>query len=159
MSRLGVISDTHLNSPDSSLERIVRECFFNVDMILHLGDYVSYSVAAYLMDQTKVIGVVGNMDPPEVRDAFPIKDVVEIDKFRIGMIHGWGPPFGLERKIRRKFDDVHVIVYGHTHRAANHRKEGILFFNPGSAGRSYFGEPTVGILSITDVIRGEIVSL
>jgi len=159
MSKLGVISDTHLRSPDASLERILQESFADVDMILHLGDYVDYSIAGYLMEHKKFIGVTGNMDPPEIRERFPPKRIVEIANFRIGIIHGWGAPFGLERKIRREFDDVDAIVYGHIHRPINHRRGGILYFNPGSPSRSLFGQGTVGILSVTEHIQGQIIPL
>ncbi len=137
----------------------MREYFSDVDMILHLGDYVDYSVAAYLMEHNRLIGVAGNMDPPEVRNRFPIKQVLELEKLKIGIIHGSGPPFGLESKIRKEFDDVDAIVYGHTHRPVNHRKDGLLFFNPGSPRRSFFSDPTVGILSATDTIQGEVLPL
>lgn len=157
MKRLGVISDTHLRSPNAMLERVVREYFCDVDMILHLGDYVDYSVASYLMDHKAFVGITGNMDPPEIRKEFPTKRVLELERFRIGLIHGWGPPFGLEGKIRREFVDIHAILYGHTHKPVNHRRKGVLFFNPGSAGRSFFGDRTVGILSITDTIEGRII--
>ncbi len=159
MKRLGVISDTHLRSPDAMLERVVREYFCDVDMILHLGDYVDYSIASYLMDHKAFVGITGNMDPPEIRKAFPTKRVLELERFRIGLIHGWGPPFGLEGKIRREFDDIQAILYGHTHKAVNHRRGGVLFFNPGSAGRSFFGDRTVGILSITNTLEGKIIPL
>lgn len=159
MKRLGVISDTHLMSPDATLERIVREFFFDVDVILHLGDYVDYSVAAYLMEHKEFIGVSGNMDPPEIRNAFPFKKVLELEKFRIGIIHGWGAPFGMEGKIRKEFSDVHAVLYGHTHKAVNHRKNGVLFFNPGSPTRSFIGKPTVGILSVRNTIQADIIHI
>ena len=157
--RLGVISDTHLDSPNPTLQKIVRDHFHEVDMIVHLGDYVDYSVAGYLMDQTEFVGVTGNMDPPRIRHTFPPKRVLELGGFRIGMIHGWGAPFGLERRIRSEFGDIDAILYGHTHQAANHHKQGILFFNPGSACRAFFGKPSVGILWVDDTIRGEIISV
>ncbi|MBW2123952.1 MAG: metallophosphoesterase, partial [Deltaproteobacteria bacterium] len=45
MERIGVISDTHLTVPDETLKRIVRVYFSQVDLIVHLGDYVDYRVA------------------------------------------------------------------------------------------------------------------
>jgi len=159
MIRLGVISDTHLRSPDATLERIVQNHFRAVDFVVHLGDYVDYSVAAYLMEHREFIGVAGNMDPPEIRNAFPSKRVIELEQYRIGIIHGWGAPFGLEGRIRREFDHIDAVLYGHTHKAANHRKGGVLFFNPGSTTRSFMGKPTIGILSLSDTIHGGIVPL
>ena len=154
--KLGVISDTHLASPDATLERIVRDDFQGVDLLVHLGDYVNYSVADFLMKHHDFVGVSGNMDPPEIRDAFPRKQVLELEGFRIGMIHGWGPPFGLEEKIIKEFSDVDAILYGHTHKAVSHEKKGIFLFNPGSPTRSFLAQPTVGLVSIENTIGGEI---
>ncbi|MBW2058156.1 MAG: metallophosphoesterase family protein [Deltaproteobacteria bacterium] len=146
MERIGVISDTHLTVPDETLKRIVRVYFSQVDLIVHLGDYVDYRVAAYLMEQGEFMGVAGNMDPPEVRDTLPVKQVLKLGRLTVGLIHGWGPPHGLEEKILREFGEVDAILYGHTHKAVNHEKEGVLFFNPGSAHQSFMGKPSIGIL-------------
>ena len=159
MIRLGVISDTHLRSPNRMLERIVKDCFATVDFIVHLGDYVDYSVASYLMECRQFIGVAGNMDPPEIGQAFPSKHVLELENRRIGMIHGWGAPFGFEGRIRKEFTDIDAILYGHTHKAANHRRRGVLFFNPGSATRPFTGRPSVGIVSVNNGIDGQIIPL
>jgi predicted phosphodiesterase len=41
------------------------------------------------------------------------------------------------------------VVFGHTHRALEETLEGVVFFNPGSAGPARFGsKPTVGTLQI-----------
>jgi putative phosphoesterase len=157
MTKLGVISDTHLRSPDATLERIVKGYFADVDLIVHLGDYVDPSIIGYLREQKEFFGVAGNMDPPVIRDTLPFKRVLEIEKHRIGIIHGWGAPFGLEAKVQREFDGVQAILYGHTHKAVSHQKGGTIFFNPGSAGRSFSGRPSIGILSIKETIQGEII--
>lgn len=156
MMKLGVISDTHLASPNPDLDRTLRDYFVGVDVLIHLGDYVDYSVASFLMKHGEFVGVAGNMDPPDIRNLLPRKRVLEFGGFRIGIIHGWGPPFGLEEKILKEFQDVHAILYGHTHKAVSHQKKGILFFNPGSPTRTFLGKPTVGLVSIGDTIRGEI---
>ena len=40
--KIGVLSDTHLSSPDPRLEYILEELFRSDDMILHAGDIVSH---------------------------------------------------------------------------------------------------------------------
>jgi hypothetical protein len=156
MIRLGVISDTHLASPNPDLDRIVREHFGSVDVLIHLGDFVDYSVASFLMRHHEFVGVAGNMDPPDIRNAFPRKHILELESLRIGVIHGWGAPVYLEDRIFREFHEVHAILYGHTHKAVCHQRKGVLFFNPGSPTRSFFAKPTVGVVSIGDTITGEI---
>jgi putative phosphoesterase len=101
------------------------------------------------------------MDSPAVREAFPGKRVFPAGRFRIGLVHGWGPPDGIEERLALAFrdDPVDCLVYGHTHRPANHLRNGVLFFNPGSAGGGFTARRTVGILEITDRIAGSIIEL
>jgi len=99
------------------------------------------------------------MDSSDIHNAFPKKRMVVIDGFKIGLTHGGGPPFGIESRVREEFDDVDVIVYGHTHTSANHRVKNILFFNPGSATRSFIRQNTLGILHLGEKIEGEIIKI
>jgi putative phosphoesterase len=157
--KLGILSDTHLIAPHPKFKKWVDRHFKDVDKILHLGDFTDLSIAKYLSDQKELIAVCGNMDLREIRDEFPTKREVEVSGFRIGLIHGGGPPFGIEARIREQFDDVDVIVYGHTHTPANHRVKEILFFNPGSFTRPSDGKGTLGILRVGEKITGEIIEI
>ena len=57
--------------------------------------------------------------------------------------------------------DVDCIVYGHSHCPANHIREGVLFFNPGTAfDRRHAVSNTVGILEVgEEAITGRIVAI
>lgn len=158
--KIGVISDTHLRGPDDRLLAIIRKYFSDSDMVLHAGDLVDIRVLSAFGDK-EVVAVCGNMDPPRVEDEIPHKRVLEIGRFRIGLIHGWGSPHDLEDRIRGEFDQVDCIVYGHSHCPANHVREGILFFNPGTAfdGRRAASN-TVGILEVGETaITGRIITI
>jgi putative phosphoesterase len=157
--KIGVISDTHLREPHSEFKKIIESNFRDVEYILHAGDFVDWSVAEYLRSQKELIAVCGNMDPPEIRQAFPGKKVIKLGKFQIGLMHGGGPPFGLESRVRDAFDEVDAIVYGHSHTPANHQVKKILFFNPGSPTRSFINKPTLGILNLGEKIEGEIIKI
>jgi putative phosphoesterase len=157
--KIGVLSDTHLREPHSEFKRWIEFHFRDVEKIFHTGDFVDLSVAEYLASQKELIAVCGNMDPPEIRKAFPRKRVIEIGKFKVGLVHGGGPPFGMESRVRDEFDDVDAIVYGHTHTPAHHQVKDIYFFNPGSPTRSFIHKPTLGILHICERIEGEIIEI
>ncbi len=157
--KIGVLSDTHLIAPLPELKRLVERHFMDVDKIFHLGDFTDLSIAKYLSDQKELIAVCGNMDPQEIRDEFPTKRQVEISGFRIGLVHGGGPPLGIESRLREQFDDVDVIIYGHTHTSANHRVKKTLFFNPGSPTRSFTGKGTIGILHVEEKIEGQVIEV
>jgi putative phosphoesterase len=154
--KIGVISDTHLLEPSEELERIVQDHFSDAEMILHAGDFVHKSIVDFFQ-RWNVIAVCGNMDAGEVRAVLPEKRIIDVSGFQVGLIHGWGAPIGLEKRIRSEFPPLDCLVYGHTHYPANHRKGGILFFNPGSPTRSFTGRHTIGILSLGEEISGEIV--
>ena len=155
--KIGVLSDTHLREPHSEFKKWIEFHFKDVEKIFHTGDFVDLSVAEYLSSQKVLIAVSGNMDPSEIREAFPRKRVVEIGRFKIGLVHGGGAPFGMESRVRDEFDDVDAIVYGHTHAPAHHQVKDIYFFNPGSPTRSFIHRPTLGILYVGEKIEGEII--
>ncbi len=158
--KIGVISDTHLREPDERLLAIVRKHFHDAELILHAGDLVDLRVLDAFGDKD-VIAVCGNMDSSRIEDEIPAKRVLQVGRFRIGLIHGWGSPLDLEDRIRSEFDDVDCIVYGHSHYPANHIREGILFFNPGTAcDRRHSISNTVGVLDVgEDAITGRIIAI
>lgn len=158
--KIGVISDTHLRRSDERLAAIIRKHFQDADLILHAGDLVDLPVLDVFGD-VKVLGVCGNMDTPRVEEEMPGKRVLEIGRFRIGLIHGWGSPVGLEDRLRGEFENVDCIVYGHSHYPVNQVRDGILFFNPGTAcDKRWSVSNTVGILEIgEDSITGRILSV
>ncbi len=157
--KIGVISDTHLREPDPHFKKIIEFHFRNVEKIFHTGDFVDWSIAEYLSSQKELIAVCGNMDSQEIQKAFPQKRIVELEGFKIGLIHGGGPPFGIESRIRAEFDEVNAIVYGHSHTPANHQVKNIYFFNPGSPTRSFVHRGTLGILHLGEKIEGEIIKI
>jgi len=157
--KIGVISDTHLKHVNSRISDIYTSYFSDVDMIIHAGDLISEEIADFLSQKPAHI-VQGNMDSYAIKKRFPKKKILEISSFRIGLIHGWGSPLGIEKRIRSEFNDVHAIIYGHSHRPAYHMEKGVIFFNPGTAtGFSMGGSYSIGLLDITDKINGTIITI
>ena len=157
--KIGVISDTHLREPYPEFMKMIEFHFKDVEKIFHAGDFVDWSIADYLSSQKELIAVCGNMDSRDIWKAFPEKRIVELKGFKIGLIHGGGSPFGIESRIRREFDEVDAIVYGHTHAPADHQVNDIYFFNPGSPTRSFVHKATLGILHLGEKIEGEIIQI
>jgi putative phosphoesterase len=157
--KVGVLSDTHLSGVTKDLRQIIDRHLAGVEMILHAGDYVSADLVRFFRTMN-FHGVHGNMDVADVRRTLPEREVVQLGPWRIGLIHGWGPPDGIEDRIGSEFPDANVIVYGHSHRPANHERQGVLFFNPGTAtGYSKSGIHTVGVLEFGDQVKGEIIEI
>jgi len=156
--KIGVISDTHLIEPSMELERIVLAHFNDADMILHAGDFVDQRVVDFFR-RWNLIAVCGNMDTGEIRSSLPQKRTIDVSGFKIGLIHGWGSPIGLEKRVKPQFPPLDCLIYGHTHHPANHKRGGLLFFNPGSPTRSFTGRNTIGILTLGKEIKGEIIKV
>jgi len=157
--KIGVLSDTHLSHVTKELREIYDKHLADKDIILHAGDIVSIEVVDFLR-RKEFYGVHGNMDPSDVKDVLPEKMEIKIGRYNLGLVHGFRHPYGQEERIRSEFNDVDIIIYGHSHRAINHEKEGVLFFNPGTAtGFSSRESNSIGVLELGDTIRGKIIEL
>jgi|SRR4030042_4212775 len=150
--KIGVLSDTHIHLAAEIPAEVVK-AFSKVDLIVHAGDFVGLQVLEGLKRLGEVKAVRGNMDSMELRGLLPEKELLTAEGKKIGIMHGWGGPEGIEQKVREQFDDVDIIIYGHSHRARNERIGGVLFFNPGPGHRSF------GILTIGEDVRGEIIKI
>ena len=149
-----------MSKPSKELAVLADGIFADVSMVLHAGDLTRITILEAFADK-EVIAVCGNMDHYDVTQKLPSKEIITINNHRIGLIHGWGSPKGLEDRIIGEFQDVDAIVYGHTHKAANHIKNGVLMFNPGAfSGTFILGRNrSVGLLTVGEGIRGSIVNL
>jgi len=150
--KIGVVSDTHATSFAQLPNRILT-ALAEVDLIIHAGDFVTKDVLNGLKQLGEVKAVQGNMDSDELKRILPEKELLLIEGRKIGIIHGWGSPYGIDDRVGKMFEDVDAIVYGHSHYSQNEVKKGILFFNPGQAKNSF------GILTVGEQIEGEIINL
>lgn len=157
--KIGVLSDTHLHRVTEKFIAIYDKYLSDKDIILHAGDVVSPEIIDFL-NRKGFHGVYGNMDPLEVKQVLPDKKIINLGGYSLGLIHGWGRSDDLEDRILPLFNGVDVIVYGHSHLASNHMRDGVLFFNPGTAtGYSSSGVHSIGVLELGDVVRGEIITV
>lgn len=150
--KIGVLSDTHLRSPDRNLDYILEDIFSDADIILHAGDIVTRSVLERL-EERGVLAVCGNMDDYDVYDLAPQTRIIKADLKKIALIHGWGSREGLAQRIIERFkaESPDIIIYGHSHMPFWGEVNGVRMFNPGSASRNVFPRGrTVGLIEIHD---------
>jgi len=159
--RILVLSDTHIPKVAYDLPKAVYDEIPNVDLIIHAGDFVEKGVLDKLRSLKETKAVYGNMDFPDLHEALNAKEVIQAGRFKIGLIHGHGAPRDLMETVRAEFTNVDVIIFGHSHSAANIVKDKILFFNPGSPTDNIFAAyNSYGILEITDkAIEGKIIKI
>jgi putative phosphoesterase len=148
---LGVISDTHgLLRPEAI------SALRGVDRIIHAGDIGAPEILTALAALAPVTAVRGNNDKGPWAQAIPPTQVVDAAGVLIYLLHDVG-----ELDLDPGAGGFGVVVAGHSHRPRNELRDGVLWFNPGSAGPRRFSLPiTVGRLRVRDgVIQPEIVPL
>lgn len=148
---VGLISDTHgLLRPEA------LEALRGSDFIIHAGDIGSAEILEELGRIAPVTAVRGNNDNGGWVQHVPVTNDVVVGGIHIHVIHdlAW-----LADDIESR--GVRVVVSGHSHRPRVETKGGILFANPGSAGRRRFSLPvSVGRLQLQGAeVTAELVTL
>jgi len=161
--KIGVIADTHIPERAEEIPQQILDAFKGVDMIIHAGDFVNLSVLDKLRTVCKNISAVwGNMDSYEIREKLPEKEIVKIGNFKVGIVHGYGPPNKLVELVTEIFKEekIDLIIFGHSHSALNEKKGDILYFNPCSPTDKIFAlYNSYGIIEINDKIKARIVMI
>lgn len=160
--KIVVLSDTHIPIAAKDLPQQVYDALKDAELIIHAGDMVSCEFYKKLQGFAEVKAVHGNMDDPEMKKLLPSKQIINIGKFSIGLIHGWGAPAGLLNIVEKEFtdQDPDIIIFGHSHQPINMHKKNTIFFNPGSPTDKIFANVnTYGIINITNGLKAEIVKI
>ena len=149
---IGVISDTHgLLRPEAVA------ALRGADHIVHAGDVGGPEILASLAALAPLTAVKGNNDKGAWARALPITEVVDAGSGLLAyVIHDIA-----ELDLDPAAGGFRVVVAGHSHRPASDERDGVLWFNPGSAGPRRFHLPvTVGRLTVErGKVRGEIMTI
>ncbi|MCT2537703.1 metallophosphoesterase [Aquibacillus koreensis] len=132
--KIVVIADTHIPKRAKKLPKRLLEELKDADLIFHVGDWQTTTVLEELSQYAPVEGVAGNVDPVEIHELFGEKKVFDFEHISIGLTHGDGKSKTTEKRAldHFAFDDVDIIIFGHSHIPVLKVDEGILLFNPGS---------------------------
>ncbi len=156
--RLGVVSDTH-----DQLHPALQGLFTGVDFILHAGDIVGPAVLQALEGFAPVRAVRGNNDDGPWAQSIPAARVERFAGIPVLIIHILGTVAEPTHAVRflLEAERPRVVVSGHSHQGLLQLKDGILYFNPGSAGPPRFKlKPSAGLLHLEQgVIRAELFAL
>ncbi len=125
-----VLADTHIPRRAKKLPEGLLAHLEHADLILHAGDLMDPGLLDTLAAYAPVKAVRGNLDPPET--GLPETLEFELDGAPIAMIHDSGPKKGRWRRMRRRFPEARVIVFGHSHIPWLEDEDGLLLLNPGS---------------------------
>lgn len=127
-----VLADTHIRRCSSrTMPPRVRELADVADLILHAGDIVVAEVLEDLRGHAPVRAVLGNNDR-ELVGHLPESVELNLAGVHVAMLHDSGPRRGRTARMRRRFPDADLVVFGHSHIPWDTVDDGQVLFNPGS---------------------------
>jgi putative phosphoesterase len=129
-----LISDTHLPKRAKVLPDAVWAAVDAADLVVHAGDWVDEATLDALEQRaTRLVGVFGNNDGPELRARLPEVARFEVDGVRFAVVHETGSAAGRERRADEAYPDTDVLVFGHSHIPWDTvSPAGLRLLNPGS---------------------------
>ncbi|HEY3352860.1 MAG TPA: metallophosphoesterase family protein [Polyangia bacterium] len=137
--RVGVISDTHGLLRPEALRALAA-----VDLIVHAGDVGDRAILEGLRAVAPTTAVRGNVDGLPLAVELPESAVVEAGPALLYLRHDLD---GLDLDPRAA--GFAAVITGHSHRPRAEWRDGVLYFNPGSAGPRRFSLPiALGLLTI-----------
>jgi uncharacterized protein len=165
-TRVGILTDTHMPSDLRELWDEVRVAFDGVDLILHSGDIVHPMVLDQCERWAPVLAALGNndfgMQDPRVAEV----QILNIEGFRIAMVHDMEPEDEPIDELCRKYlggETADVLVTGHTHFERMDFRDGVLQVNSGSPVHPHLWSTRLGTVAILDLepstLRAKIVRL
>lgn len=137
---VGLISDTHgLLRPDA------LDALRGSDLIVHAGDVGDPGILDELARLAPLTTVRGNVDRQDWCRSLPDTAVVQVEEnVRLHVLHDIGA-----LDLDPAAAGFRAVIHGHSHKPGFFRKDGVLYVNPGSAGRRRFSLPvSAGRLSV-----------
>lgn len=136
---VGIISDTH-----GLLRPAALAALRGAQHIIHAGDVGSPEILEQLSAIAPLTAVRGNVDRGAWARRLPETEAFEIAGVYIYILHDLAT---LDLTPRAAGFDV--VISGHSHVPKRETRDGVLYFNPGSAGPRRFNLPvTIGRLVI-----------
>jgi hypothetical protein len=147
---IGVISDTHgLLRPEA------LAALRGVEHVLHAGDVGDIAILDALREIAPVTAIRGNVDVDGACAELPATDVVELGDRLFYLVHSVH-----DLDIDPVVAGISMVVSGHSHKASVQVRDGVIYFNPGSAGPRRFSLPvTLGFVTVEDGVEASVMEL
>ena len=148
---VGVISDTHGLLRPEALTALQGS-----DYIIHAGDIGDPAILDTLAKIASVTAVRGNVDCSGWARKIAETNVLEVEGIWIYVLHDLS-----QLDLKPEAAGFSAVVSGHSHAPKQEMKNGVLYFNPGSAGPRRFKLPvSLGRLLVeAGKLRGEIMQI
>jgi putative phosphoesterase len=151
MKHIGVIADTH-----GLLRPQAVAALEGSPLIIHAGDVGSPEILDELRRIAPVFAVRGNVDKGPWATQLPETEIVDVADCLLYVLHDLGT-----LDLDPRTAGFRAVITGHSHQPKIETKDGVLYFNPGSAGPRRFHLPvSVGRLTASGGdLRAEIIKL
>jgi putative phosphoesterase len=111
-----ILSDTHVPSRAKTLPDAVWTAVDEADVVVHAGDWTSADLHRDLAARaSRLVGVYGNNDGRELRDVLPEVARTTLAGVRFAVVHETGARANRESCMAAVYDEVDVLVFGHSH--------------------------------------------
>jgi putative phosphoesterase len=105
--RLLIMSDTHVPKRARDLPAALWDEVAAADIVVHAGDWVELALLDRLAARsTRLIGVYGNNDGPELRARLPEIARADLAGLRLAVVHETGPAKGRESRCAAAFPET-----------------------------------------------------
>lgn len=148
---IGVISDTHgLLRPEAV------KALHGADHIIHAGDVGDPEILDQLRAIAPLTAIRGNVDKGPWARKLPETEIVELGGISIYVLHDLA-----QLDLKPEASGFRAVISGHSHVPKQETRNGVLYFNPGSAGPRRFKLPIcLGILTLGGgELRGAIIKI
>jgi len=130
--RAVILADTHVPRRARDLPPELWAAIDAADVAIHAGDWVSRALVDDIAARTRLIGVYGNNDGPDVRAVLPEVAYDTLGGVRVAVVHETGASGGRERRMDAAYD-ADLLVFGHSHIPWDTTTpNGLRLLNPGS---------------------------
>ena len=154
---VGVVSDTHNNI--KNIKEII--CLFNeeqVDLVIHTGD----------ISKAETLRVFSELDAPLV-GVFGNNDRIEEGLEEVCVEYNFNfqePPLSINLKDKKvivfhepdlisqyiqEYQDIDLILHGHTHKYKEETIDGTVYFNPGESAGAMEGKSAIGLVDMSSL--------
>lgn len=138
--QIGIISYTHGLLRPEALQALA-----GCGHILHAGDVGDDAILHSLKALAPITAIRGNVDHTGNCGSLPLTEAVDLAGKLFYLVHRLE-----DLDLDPKAAAIDAVIFGHSHQPEITWKNGVLYFNPGSAGPKRFRLPvTVGILECT----------
>jgi uncharacterized protein len=126
------------------------------ERIIHAGDVGPPEILEKLAAIAPVTAVRGNVDNDPWARKLPQAEVIEIGGVSVYVLHDLA-----QLELKPEASAFDVVISGHSHVPKQESRNGVLYFNPGSAGPRRFKLPiSLGRLIVErGKVRGELVTI